>query len=263
MKNNFFTNIKNLSLSLLLALSCLFSLNSTVQAQVSAYTVTQGAGAYTLYVPAQGGGALANATTTWDNTGAAFVMPWNMYYNADTYIAGSDNFLAYTNGWIKFGHGLTATFFSTHTNGDLITTGTDPNSFGMNANWAAQTWATTTGTWTLGASSMVVASAANISAGMTIYATGLPVGTIVTSVAGTTVNFSTVATAAGTAAVVTPRSGFWVFTIGTAPNRTMIVQYTKVRRSTNPAFATPDPATATTANFNFQIRFNEGGGLTL
>lgn len=62
----------------------------------------------------------------------------------------------------------------------------------------------TTGTWALGANSMVVASAAGIVVGQVIQATGVPVGATVSGIAGTTISWSATlpATQPGTASTV-------------------------------------------------------------
>jgi len=52
------------------------------------------------------------------------------------------------------------------------------------------TGVSTTGTWLINSHSMVVASATGIANGMAIQATGIPVGALVTGIAGTTISWS-------------------------------------------------------------------------
>ena len=60
----------------------------------------------------------------------------------------------------------------------------------------------TTATWTSGSTSLTVASATNVFVGYPISGTGIPTGTTIATISGTTVTISAATTAAGTAAAI-------------------------------------------------------------
>ncbi len=95
-----------------------------------------------------------------------------------------------------------------------------------------------------------VSSTANLQVGTRLSGTGIPDGTIITGIAGTTVTMSTNATSNSSNAI-TPRASIIAFVNGVAPNRQFVIQWTQAKRYSG----------GTTDNINFQMLINEAGGV--
>ena len=245
--------MKKLIFTLLFSLVCALNLSS----QVSAYTFTQASGTYT----AISGGTNYNNFTNWTNASYIGTLPnatagflddnvsaalqpigFNFVYNGVTYT----QFGICTNGWISLGGLPTNSYtpISTGTSNNIISAmGADL--IGRGSLLANRTLGSTTITITGG-------DINQISVGDKVSGTGIPANATVVSKTATTVVISAAATTTGTAfhfRFSNTNFGIRYQTIGTAPNRTLVVQWTGWQRYT------------TTGVFgelyNFQIRLNE------
>lgn len=225
--------------------------------QVSAYTFAQSAGTYTAIT----GGTNYNNFTNWNNASYIGTLPnatagflddnvsaalqpigFNFVYNGVTYT----QFGICTNGWISLGGLPTNSSFPVSggtTNNIISAMGADL--IGRGSLLANRTLGSTTITITGG-------DISQISIGDKVSGTGIPAGATVTAKTATTVTISAAATTTGTGfhfRFSNTNYGIRYQTIGTAPNRTLVVQWTGWQRYT------------TTGVFgevyNFQIRLNE------
>jgi len=214
--------------------------------QVSYYTFGTSTGTYTPIV----GGSNYDNFTSWSNTNflddnnssALESIGFNFVYNGTTYT----QFAVNTNGFITLGALPTNSYLplSTGTSNNVISAmGADL--IGRGSLLANRTSGSAVITITGGDISL-------ISVGDKVSGTGIPAGATVLSKTATTVTISANATSAGTGFHFRfSRSGFGIRfqTIGTSPNRTLVVQWTGWQRYT------------TTGGFgelyNFQIRLNE------
>jgi len=214
--------------------------------QVSSYTFGTSTGTYTPIV----GGSNYDNFTSWSNTNflddnnssALESIGFNFVYNGTTYT----QFAVNTNGFITLGALPTNSYLplSTGTSNNVISAmGADL--IGRGSLLANRTSGSAVITITGGDISL-------ISVGDKVSGTGIPAGATVLSKTATTVTISANATSGGTGFHFRfSRSGFGIRfqTIGTSPNRTLVVQWTGWQRYT------------TTGGFgelyNFQIRLNE------
>jgi hypothetical protein len=240
---------------ILIFFSLLISLNG--YSQVSNYTFAQSSGTYSAIV----GGTNYNNFTNWANTSYIGTLPnatagflddnvssallpigFNFVYNGTTFT----QFGICTNGWISLGGLPTNSYtpLSTGTSNNVISAmGADL--IGRGAFLANRTLGSTVITITTG-------NISQISIGDKVSGTGIPAGATVTAKTATTVTISAAATTTGTGfhfRFSNTNFGIRYQTIGTAPNRTLVVQWTGWQRYT------------TTGGFgelyNFQIRLNE------
>ena len=217
-----------------------------VNSQVSSYTFGTSTGTYTPIT----GGANYDNFTSWSNTNflddnnstALESIGFNFIYNGTTYT----QFAVNTNGFITLGALPTNSYtpLSTGTSNNVISAmGNDL--IGRGSLLANRTSGSAVITVTGGDISL-------ISVGDKVSGTGIPAGTTVLSKTATTVTISANASSSGTAFHFRfSRSTFGVRfqTIGTAPNRTLVVQWTGWQRyTTTGAFG---------ELYNFQIRLNE------
>ena len=233
--------MKNLLLSFFILLTSFF-----VKSQVSSYTFGSSTGTYTPIT----GGANYDNFTSWSNTNflddnnstALESIGFNFVYNGTTYTQFGVN----TNGFITLGSLPTNSYtpLSTGSSNNVISAmGNDL--IGRGSLLANRTSGSAVITVTGGDISL-------ISVGDKVSGTGIPAGSTVLSKTATTVTISANATSSGTAFHFRfSRSTFGIRfqTIGTSPNRTLVVQWTGWQRYT------------TTGVFgelyNFQIRLNE------
>jgi hypothetical protein len=217
-----------------------------VRSQVSSYTFGTSTGTYTPIV----GGSNYDNFTSWSNTNflddnnsaALESIGFNFVYNGTTYT----QFAVNTNGFITLGALPTNSYLplSTGTSNNVISAmGNDI--IGRGSLLANRTSGSAVITITGGDISL-------ISVGDKVSGTGIPAGATVLSKTATTVTISANATSGGTGFHFRfSRSTFGIRfqTIGTSPNRTLVVQWTGWQRYT------------TTGGFgelyNFQIRLNE------
>jgi hypothetical protein len=217
-----------------------------VRSQVSSYTFGTSTGTYTPIV----GGSNYDNFTSWSNTNflddnSSSVLEsigFNFVYNGTTYT----QFAVNTNGFITLGSLPTSSYspLSTGTSNNVISAmGNDI--IGRGSLLANRTSGSAVITITGGDISL-------ISVGDKVSGTGIPAGATVLSKTATTVTISANATSGGTGFHFRfSRSTFGIRfqTIGTSPNRTLVVQWTGWQRYT------------TTGGFgelyNFQIRLNE------
>lgn len=233
--------MKNLLLSFFILLTSFF-----VNSQVSSYTFGSSTGTYTPIT----GGANYDNFTSWSNTNflddnnstALESIGFNFVYNGTTYT----QFAVNTNGFITLGSLPTNSYnpLSTGTSNNVISAmGNDL--IGRGSFLANRTSGSAVITITGGDISL-------ISVGDKVSGTGIPAGATVLSKTATTVTISANATSTGTGFHFRfSRSGFGIRfqTIGTAPNRTLVVQWTGWQRyTTSGAFG---------ELYNFQIRLNE------
>jgi len=233
--------MKNLLLSFFILLTSFF-----VNSQVSSYTFGSSTGTYTPIT----GGANYDNFTSWSNTNflddnnstALESIGFNFIYNGTTYT----QFAVNTNGFITLGALPTNSYnpLSTGTSNNVISAmGNDL--IGRGSLLANRTSGSAVITITGGDISL-------ISVGDKVSGTGIPAGATVLSKTATTVTISANASSNGTGFHFRfSRSGFGVRfqTIGTAPNRTLVVQWTGWQRYTTSG--------ALGELYNFQIRLNE------
>jgi hypothetical protein len=236
-------------LSFLFLITTLFSFS-----QVSYYTFTQSSGTYTPIT----GGANYDNFTSWSNTNflddnssaALESIGFNFVYNGTTYTQFAIN----TNGFITLGALPVNNYsaLSSTVGSDLITPSSNNvisamcnDLIGRGSFLANRTLGSAIITITGGDISL-------ISIGDKVSGNGIPAGSTVLSKTATTVTISANATTTGTGFHFRfSRSGFGIRfqTIGTSPNRTLVVQWTGWQRyTTTGAFG---------ELYNFQIRLNE------
>lgn len=252
MKQITITNKKRSLLSRFVAVAfLLIACNANLQAQVSAYSFGAAVGAYGIAV-APGAGAVGGAAILDDQSYTTSSIPFAFTYNGVSYPAAS--ILGFNaNGFIRIG--------AAPGNSYAVLSSTLANTMqtvaAFNRDLQENQYPTTTATRTAGSTTLTVASAANFAIGMKLNdgtglaAAGIPAGTIVTAIAGTTITMSQAATTSGSGAVA-PAGALTIWNFGTAPNRSFIFQYVNYRRYF---------ATAGQDNYNFQIWLNEGGGV--
>lgn len=217
-----------------------------VRSQVSSYTFGTSTGTYTPIV----GGVNYDNFTSWSNTNflddnnsaALESIGFNFVYNGTTYTQFGVN----ANGFISLGLLPTSSYFpiSIGTSNNVISAmGNDI--IGRGSLLANRTSGSAVITITGG-------DISQISVGDKVSGTGIPAGATVLSKTATTVTISANATSVGTGFHFRfSRSTFGIRfqTIGTSPNRTLVIQWTGWQRyTTSGGFG---------ELYNFQIRLNE------
>lgn len=219
------------------------------------------------YVPlvAQAGTTPADIfPDTWDDmTYMGYTLPFAFYFNGTTYPAGTVIGLD-TDGWITFNP---TSMVGTFSGGSWIS---GVNSSGMylygtanNNGFAAfnmdvhhREYTIVTGNITTGSATVTGLSGTefdSLRVGTRLIATGIPNGTVITSVnvGGGTITMSANATATTSGLTITPACSIFGMVRGTAPNREFVIQWTQVRK-----YAFPDHD-----NINFQLVLTEDGGV--
>ncbi|MBM4060629.1 MAG: hypothetical protein FJ265_05975 [Planctomycetes bacterium] len=239
--------------NLLPALAAALSLSGAAGAQVStAYVFTQTAGTF---VPITGGTLVAAATglsgiPALDDNNYAVTLPFGFVFDGATYSAATVN----TNGHLTFGTTLPSTFnytplsATTTYNGAIAPFGSD-----LMGGWLF------TGDRTVASNQVTNVSAVGpLQVGDFIGGTGIPAGTTITVIAGNVLTLSANATAAATGTYLFA-CGPWceirTETLGSAPNRTFVVQWSNFRRYTISALTTAQHMV-----LNFQVRLGESSG---
>jgi hypothetical protein len=216
----------------------LYSLFST--GQVSSYTFSQAAGTY---APITGGTLLASSTvaTTLDSeVYGALQIGFTFSYNGIDYTTFGLN----VNGWISMGSTL-PTSSSTP-----ISSGSTPNVVSaISGDLYGRQFITASTTLGSPIINMTAGSLLGVSVGDAVTGTGMAVGATVLSITGSNVTLSANASSTGTGRNIRFHNGTIRYeTIGTAPNRTLVLQFNKFSR-----WATSAPGDF----MNFQIRLNE------
>ncbi len=215
----------------------LFTLKTS--AQVSAYSFAQLSGTY---VPISGGTLFQSTTTTSidDNVYNALDIGFTFNY------AGTDftNFSVNANGFIALG----ATVVSSYT---PISTGTSNNviaPFGVDL--IGRQFATCSMTSGSNVLTVTAGSTSGMSVGDLVTGTGIATGSTITAINATTITLSLNATTTGTGRNIRAINCGTIRyeTIGTAPNRKLVVQWSKFSR-----FSTSAPSDY----LNFQIILEE------
>lgn len=235
-----------------LAASAMLVMASAASAQVAiSYSFSQSVGSY---VPITGGTVLAAASGTsgaasLDDVTYPVTLPFafNFDNTAQTLIHVN------TNGFVSFG--ATVPAGATYTS---ISSTTAYAGAVAAANRDLQGGFVFAGTRTLASDIITgVTSLGPIQVGDFLTGTGIPAGTTVVAILGTDIQMSANATATSTNTAVSA-FGPWAEirheTLGTAPNRTFVVQWSNFK---------PFGATLTTSqhfNLNFQVRLDEATG---
>ncbi|MFN9800075.1 MAG: hypothetical protein ACK54P_08670, partial [Bacteroidota bacterium] len=217
-------------------------LSAQVNAQVSGYTFSQSSVTYT---PITGGTNIpsTSASALDDNVAGSFNIGFTFTYAGINYTQFGYN----ANGWISLGSASltssTSPLQTGITNNVISAFGVDligRQHFVVNRTGGSPTLTVTAG------------NTSNIVIGSSIAGTGIAAGATVTSVTPTTITMSANASTSGTgshARVFSANSGVRYETLGVAPNRTLVVQWTGFSRYTTTA--------SNGDNLNFQIRLNE------
>ena len=229
--------MKKLLLLSLFSVSLLLS--SLTQAQVSAYAFSQSTGTYT---PVTGGtiaGASTTATTLDSEVYSALPIGFTFNYNGSDYTTFGLN----VNGWISMGSTApvsTSIPLSGTTNNVISAASLDL----LGRQFVSAS--TTTGSNTI---SVTTGSLLGVSVGDAVFGTGVATGATVVSIAGSVITVSANSISTGTGRNIRFANGTIRYqTIGSAPNRQLVVQWTKFSRYAN---------TGAADNFNFQIILNE------
>ncbi|MFN8825015.1 MAG: hypothetical protein ACK501_08615 [Planctomycetota bacterium] len=230
-----------------LATAAVLALAVASSAQVASfYSFSQSAGTY---APITGGTLLGTASTanTLDDVTFTVNSSFPVNYDLNSY----STFQVQTNGHIAFGATLPGTTYT-----PMSSTAAVPgfvSAFGRDLQ-GGYTFASTsvTGTNTL----TNVSANGPLQVGDVIVRTGVPAGTTITAISGTTITMSANATASSTGLTTTcygPWSELRWEEVGTAPNREIVFQWSNFRR-----FGTG--LTVNNGTFlNFQIRLHENG----
>jgi len=232
-----------------LAASALLALASFASAQVATgYAFTQNVGSYT---PITGGAVLGTGSpaNTLDDATFAVTLPFSFNFDnvAQTQIHVS------TNGFISFGATAPGTSNYVPLSNSTAYAGA-VSAFGRDL----QAGFSFLGSRTLGSDMITgVTSFGPIQVGDQLVGTGIPTGATVVAILGTDIQMSAVATATNTTAAVTaygPWSELSYDTVGSAPNREFVVQWSGFKR-----FGTT-LTTVRDMRLNFQIRLAEATG---
>lgn len=223
---------------------------SATQAQVSSYTFSQSNGTYT---PITGGTLIGRATDANptgndsaamdDYTYAATALPFAFNFNGVAY----NSIYANTNGWASFVNTSTTSSGVSGTTFAISPFGND-----MMGQFAAS------GSFTTGSNVITaVSNTTTCTIGAAIQGTGIPTGSTITAFDATSITISNPATATSTGTFLTWTTGeIRAETIGSAPNRTFILQFKNMGQ-----YSTSLDATVNNTTVNFQIQLSEGGGV--
>jgi len=225
-------------------LKCLLTLvvsgivNTFLYAQVNTYTFSSSAGTYT---PITGGNVIAAGTQD-DNTFGAMPIGFTFTYNGTAYTTFGLN----VNGWINLGG-------TTPTSSYLPISGGTTNNVISAMGRDLQLGFTTVGDRVLGSNviSNVTSTVGFLVGDVLATATGFPAGTTITAIGAGTLTVSNNATTTGTAGTLTVGGEIRYETIGTSPNRVLVVQWTRTRK-----FGTA-VTTGRNSYLDFQIRLSE------
>ena len=240
--NSFFLRTKNYLIQTTLGVLLVFFSSNLAVAQVASYTFANSSGTYTA-ISAGTNTASTNAALIRNDNYPALNIGFTFNYRGTDYTQFGIN----GNGWIMLGVGTmsaSTTPISTGTSNNVI------SAFGADIS-GRQNFVVTR---TSGSPTLTVTSGntANIVIGSAIHGTGIPAGATVSSVTATTIVMSANASTGGTgshARVYSSSTGIRYQTIGTAPNRTLVVQWTEFSRHSTTA--------SNGDRLNFQIRLNE------
>jgi hypothetical protein len=215
-----------------LLLICFLFVTGNVWGQVSSYAFSQSSGTYT---PITGGTNIASTTASAldDNVNSsALPIGFTFNYNGVNYTDFGYN----ANGWISLGTTLptsSPTALSIGTTNNVIAA--------LNNDLIGRVMVT--GNRTSGSKAVTVTAGdiSQLAVGDGITASsGIPAGTTITAIAGSTITMSANATSASTGfniRVVKANAGVRYQTIGSAPNRQLVVQWTGFNRyATSGAF---------------------------
>ncbi|HQX31690.1 MAG TPA: hypothetical protein PLE71_16900, partial [Flavobacteriales bacterium] len=213
------------------------------------YSWSQSTGTYSAMGAA---GVNALFSDAWDDSDVTYTLPFTFNYDETAYT----KIRISSNGFFVFGTSISdnnsggAYVSNSDNSGEFL--GGNVTQFGVagfNADLIERTYSTFSGTRTNGTPTITGATTTNIRVGMRLSGSGIPNNAVITNISGTTVTLSANATASGST-TLTPRGNAIVTTTGTSPNRTVVVQYTRVAREN---FTGSD-------DISFQILLNEGGG---
>ncbi|HEX8515271.1 MAG TPA: GEVED domain-containing protein [Bacteroidia bacterium] len=208
-----------------------------LNAQVSAYTFSSSAGTYT---PITGGTVITSGTSD-DNTFGALNIGFPFTYNNIVY----NQFGLNVNGWISMGPGVPTSSYTPISGG---TTNNIISGLGRDL----QLGFNSIGDRVLGSNTITnVTGTDGFMPGDVITATGFPAGTTIVSVGANALTVSNNATSNGTGVSLTVNGEIRYETIGTAPNRVTVIQWTRARRFGTAA------TTGRNTFYNFQIRLYE------
>lgn len=209
-----------------------------INAQVSAYTFAQSSGAYNEIT----GGSVIGSSTDDDQVYGSMNIGFTFNYNGTAYTQFGLN----TNGWISLGSAVPSSSTSPI---DIGSTNNIICGIGKDLVLGYRT----TGTTTSGSNVLTaVANTTGAKVGSPISGTGIPAGTTITAFTANTITISANATANGTGIQFSISDGETRYeTIGTAPNRILVVQWTRARRYSTTSSQTYNEV------FNFQIRLKE------
>ncbi len=212
---------------------------SFMNAQVSIYSFASSSGTYT---PITSGTNVANGITD-DTIVAALPIGFTFKYNGVNYTQFGLN----NNGWINLGSTAgTANAYNP------ISTGATDNIISALSH-DLQLGYTSVGDRTTGSNIITnVSSTAGFYPGdVFVTSTGFAAGTTITAVGATTLTVSTNATTTGTATTFTVLGNIQYKLLGTSPNRTCVIQWTRARKYGSLATQGRNDL------FNFQIRLQE------
>lgn len=220
---------------------------AAASAQVALYTFNQSAGTYAPITGTQI--CQGSSATIRDDESFALTMPFSFTFDGSTYSACNVT----TNGLLSFGATAPGT-----TNYGGISAATAYNGAVAPFSRDLQSGFTFKGDRTLGSDLITNATSTGpIQVGDEVTGTGIPAGTTVLSISGNTVQMSAVATATSTATAVNSW-GTWSDmrsdTLGSAPNRVFVVQWSGWKR-----FGTT-LANVQDMTLNFQVRLYETSG---
>ncbi len=198
-------------------------------------------------------------TTAWDDLTAIFRIPFDFTYNGILYPASTGRIGLDSDAWFTFSNGnptMTGQLgggswvsISDHSGVYLFGTANNNGFAGFNCDLNNQAYASVSGVRTNGSTTITsISSMANIRVGTRLSGNGITNGTIVTSVAGTTITISSPATSNNIANNIVPNSSIYAFIRGTAPNREFVIQWTQAKRYGGLA----------ADDINFQMILNEG-----
>ena len=220
------------------------AMNPMASAQVTSYFFSQNA---TTYTALSAGTIIAQATGTNRLTDGNFsaTLPFSFNFNGTGYTTINVN----ANGYITFGATTPAVTLATPISsatgysGAVAAFGTDIEGvFDFTATLVA-------GDPHLGSVSRMT----GLRAGQTVTGTGIPAGTTISAVNGAGVTLSNPPGANGTTVTLTAATGtIATQTLGTAPNRTFVIQWDGFRM-----------VGGLNSSLNFQISLSEGGGVAL
>ena len=234
-----------------------------VSAQVSSYLFAQSNDTYVPIVADPGTTPANIFVSAWDDlqNATAMTLPFPFIYNGTLYPTGTAVGID-TDGWIAFNPGVMTGYFS---GGSWVSIGdqtgmylygnANNNGFaGFNGDLHHRLFTDIVGNISNGSpviTNIAGAEFNDIRIGTRIVHANIPDGAVVIGFNTTTgtITMSANATANANNATLSPRSSIYFKTIGSAPNRQLVLQWTQIRR-----FGT---GFETTDNFSYQMILNE------